>query len=238
MGGFGSGRRAKSKYTTSSFRALDIRRLQSDGVLQPGCISAAPFPVDGAEAASIELRSEPDRVWLTYILRRGPDCWQSPNFPVTVERTPCHYGGSRPWFRCPLNGCGRRVAILYAGAVFACRHCYRLGYPSQREALHARALRRTRAIRVKLGGSPSFSQPFPAKPKGMHRRTYRRLRSKAHQAEQQNWPPWLLKALLAAAQNHPAAKPHRNRRGGPVRRSGRVRPNLSCTPGRAQHHQA
>jgi hypothetical protein len=37
------------------------------------------------------------------------------------------------WFICPAVGCGRCVAILYGGGIFACRHCYRLAYASSRE---------------------------------------------------------------------------------------------------------
>jgi Transposase DDE domain len=32
-----------------------------------------------------------------------------------LEWTPCNYGGARPWFLCPMDGCRRRVAVLYAG---------------------------------------------------------------------------------------------------------------------------
>jgi hypothetical protein len=52
---------------------------------------------------------------------------------VGIERTPCHVGGSRPWFICPALGCGRRVAILYGGGIFACRLCFQLAYASARE---------------------------------------------------------------------------------------------------------
>jgi hypothetical protein len=40
-------------------------------------------------------------------------------YAVLLEWTRCHYGGERAWFRCPVIGCGRRVAILYGGAIFA-----------------------------------------------------------------------------------------------------------------------
>ena len=45
------------------------------------------------------------------------------DYLVFLSWTLCQYGGARPWFLCP--SCRRRVAILYGGAVFACRHCYR-----------------------------------------------------------------------------------------------------------------
>jgi hypothetical protein len=104
------------------------------------------------------------------------------------------------------------VAILYAGSVLACRLCYRLAYPSQREAPYSRALRRMRAIRASLGGPASLLRDFPSRPKGMHRRTYGGLRKKAHRAERQAWPPWLLKSLFAGVQGPRAPKPRRKGR--------------------------
>ena len=114
-------------------------------------------------------------------------------YPVEIEWTPCHYGGSRAWFRCPARGCGRRVAILYIGKFAFCRRCGQLAYESQREAPHDRALTRAQAIRMKLGGSGSMADPFPPKPKGMHWHTYWRLFKIAEAADARSFPPWLLK---------------------------------------------
>jgi hypothetical protein len=92
--------------------------------------------------------------------------------------TACHFGGCRPWFLCPAdvgNGqrCGRRVAKLYTrGYVFACRQCCGLAYASQSENPRYRAITRSQKLRMRLGGGPSLLDPFPEKPRGMHRRTY------------------------------------------------------------------
>lgn len=52
-------------------------------------------------------------------------------YEVGLVSTPCRYGGKRWWFICPLDGCGRRVAVLYSGGkYFGCRHCYDLTYES------------------------------------------------------------------------------------------------------------
>ena len=40
-----------------------------------------------------------------------------------IVRTPCNLGNWRAWFICSVVGHGRRVAILYGGGIFACRHC-------------------------------------------------------------------------------------------------------------------
>jgi hypothetical protein len=97
---------------------------------------------------------------------------------VSLTWTPCALGGRRPWFLCPT--CSRRVALLYSsGGLFACRHCFGLAYACQQENPTLRAIRRVRKDRMRLGGGFSFAGPFPERPRGMHARTYRRLRAMA-----------------------------------------------------------
>ena len=110
---------------------------------------------------------------------------------MSLEWTPCNFGGERPWFVCPgvVNriACGRRVAILYGpGKYFLCRHCYDLRYESQREDKNNRALRRAQKIRTRLGGSANMMEPFPERPKGMHHDTYMRLLWEHHEAEMEH----------------------------------------------------
>ena len=95
--------------------------------------------------------------------------------PARLTRTPCNLGGSRPWFLCPARGCERPVAILYGGAVLACRHCHQLAYPSQNEDRTGRAMWRAERIRAKLGWPPGALDGWYDKPKGMHWRTFERL---------------------------------------------------------------
>lgn len=97
-------------------------------------------------------------------------------YPVRIVRTPCNLGGSRPWFICPALGCGRRVAILYGGGIFACRHCYQLAYASAREDAGDRATRRADRIRARLGWEPGILNGNGDKPKWMRWRTFYRLR--------------------------------------------------------------
>jgi hypothetical protein len=96
-------------------------------------------------------------------------------YPVWLEWTGCTLGGRRVWFLCPAAGCGRRVAILYCGGIFACRHCYRLAYACQRENTDDRATRRADKIRERLKWEPGILNGHGIKPKGMHWRTYQRL---------------------------------------------------------------
>lgn len=195
MGGYGSGRRS-GRDTTSDFRRLDVRQWQKRGYLGSRNWFSWQWTRNGEKVASIVVRTETERVVLSYKHRSaGEEDWQSVEYPVAIEWTPCNYGGLRAWFRCPTRGCGRRVAILYGGTIFACRNCHQLAYDSQREPPHYRALYRAQAIRMKLGGSGSMADLFPPKPKGMHWRTYQRLRMKEAEADARAVPPWLLKRL-------------------------------------------
>ena len=192
MGGYGSGRHAYSqKQKISSYHPLDIRRWQREGLLKPWQYFNWQWTQNGELVAAIAVRTEPARVFLVYRHRRNGEAWQSANYPVSIEWTKCHYGGLRAWFRCPAMGCGRRVAILYMGSIFACRHCYRLGYDSQLLSASDRDLNNARAIRMRLGGTMNLCEPYPDKPTGMHWRTYLRLCRKGTATELR----WLSQAI-------------------------------------------
>ena len=176
MGGMGSGRRNQSgKDTTEGARPLDIRKLQRAGVLIPGRLFGWQWTVYDRPVADIQIRVEADRVVLIYRHRLSGDSeWQDVQQPVYLAHTTCTYGGKRPWWLCP--NCGRRVAVLYGpGKLYACRHCYRLAYSSQRENLDDRATRRADKIRDRLEWEPGILNGHGIKPKGMHSRTYQRL---------------------------------------------------------------
>ena len=189
MGGVGSGRRSGwGRDTVEACSSIDVNRLHKAGCLAPGWRGSWQWTCDGEKVAWISMRAEEGRLTLSYNYRRHGDEWQDVEEWVTIIWTPCHFGGSRPWFVCPgvVNGvaCGRRVAKLYgAGRYFLCRHCYGLAYASQSEGPSDRALRRASNIRMRLGGEPGMLSPFPERPKGMHRRTYEHLLYRARSAE-------------------------------------------------------
>lgn len=104
---------------------------------------------------------------------------------VELSTVSNHYGGSRPFFRCP--GCGRRVRFLYRPwerKRFRCRPCWRLNYPSQqetpgeirpyREAVRL-LLERFKLPITQIPGPKEFYGFLPPRPKGMHWSTYRKL---------------------------------------------------------------
>ncbi len=179
MGGIGSGRhwRYDSKATTSDYRAIDVRKWKRKELLKPGSSFSWQWSRGDQVLASIQVNAKTDRIILTYRYKNKASNWEKVTYPIYLNWTPCNLGGKRPWFSCPIRKCHRRVAMLYWGGIFACRHCYKLAYSSQREELHDRAARRADKIRDRLDWEPGILNGEGLKPKRMHRKTFQRLRA-------------------------------------------------------------
>jgi hypothetical protein len=174
MGGFGSGRHG-GKRTTGDMWALDIRKVQRAGRLAPGQSFNWQWSRNREPMANINILTDTDRVTLDYRTRDQGGEWQSMNYPVQLSWTSCNFGGQRAWWHCPAVGCGRRVAVLYGGKVYACRHCQKLAYRSQREQLHDRAGSKANKLRDRLNWEAGILNGNGIKPKGMHWATFERL---------------------------------------------------------------
>lgn len=178
MGGMGSGRRKQEgKDVTADMLVLDIRKIQRAGRLTPGQQFMWSWWRGEEEVASIQVGAGANLMMLNYRARSRDGGWQAMDYPVHLTWTPCNLGGRRVWFCCPAQECGRRVAILYGGSVFACRGCHKLAYASQRELRFERAVRRADDVRRRLGWQPGILNPVGSKPKGMHWRTFWRLKA-------------------------------------------------------------
>lgn len=164
-----------SKAATEDYRTLDVRTLQRTGVLTPGWRDGWQWSRNGETSASIGLETESrDSVRLRYQVKTQGQA-EAKDYPVPITWTPCHLGGERPWFCCPC--CNRRVAKLYGGVMFACRHCLRLNYAIQQANKRDVPCDRSWKLRRALGcdeGFLSLPAEFIRKPKGMHWRTYYR----------------------------------------------------------------
>ncbi len=174
MGGFGSGR-FSSRCTTSNYYELDIRHMHRKGMLKPNRSCTWNWLRNGEVLSCIRVSTRQDAVTLTYSHKPNGKSGERKNYPIYIDWTSCHFGGERPWFLCPASGCGRRVAILYCGGIFACRHCYNLAYACQSETIHDRELRRVEKIRDRLGWEPGILSRTGSRPKGMHFSTYKKL---------------------------------------------------------------
>ena len=187
MGGYGSGRRC-GRDKVESCRSLDVNDLNRAGCLSPGWHGGWEWRRDGERTAWISLRSEADRLCLSYRVRALGEEWQDVTQIIPLDWPSCPFGGSRPFFLCPgqklVQGCNRRVLKLYgADRYFLCRHCYGLTYASRNEDELDRAIRRSDKLKMRLGGEPGMVSEIPGKPKGMRWHTYWRLYEQASAAE-------------------------------------------------------
>ena len=182
MGGFSSGNHG-GKRCTSDLRELDVRRFARDGLLKPGYGFCWSWTSNGEKVASIGIRGVTlDTMRLQYNHQPIGGEKENKDYTVRLARTVCNLGGDRVWWHCPAAGCGRRVAVLYLGStgVFACRHCNRLAYRSQRETQGDRLIRKAGKLRARLGWVPGILNGEGGKPKGMHWRTYWQLAFEHH----------------------------------------------------------
>jgi len=130
--------RPPARLTVEQCCALNVTKLTRDGVFRaaPGTRWFSNWTDgSGQEIRKIVFRCETWQglsICFNYRVedgRPGPLRIQTEVIPVTS--TPCHLGGSRRWFQCPL--CGGRVGVLYARpneSRFACRKCQDLTYYS------------------------------------------------------------------------------------------------------------
>jgi hypothetical protein len=123
-------------------------------------------------------------VRLVYKHRRPGSEWHDVSEFVPFAETTTNFAGRRQWFQCP--SCGRRCRILYGRSYFRCRRCQGLKYETQYEPPFARAATQALKIRDRLGSKGGIDEPFPEKPKGMHWKTYHRLRAREERL-QQSW---------------------------------------------------
>ncbi len=174
MGGIGSGRRWywDAKETVEDYRTIDVRRWHKENMFD-GKLYVWRWFRGGEQVSSIQMITNLDQnqFEVSYMHKRINQDWQEQSYPVHLYWSACNYGGKRPWFICPAKNCGRRVAILYLGKIFACRQCYQLAYPCQRENFGYRAIRKIEKVRNKLKWESGCFNGKGLKPKGMHWKT-------------------------------------------------------------------
>ncbi len=180
------------KATVEDGFTLDINLLIRNEDIEPGqsCFGTLSLTraAGGQDLGSISYEANltaPDQAWISLHYRVSGE---SQDCRIRLESMPVHFGGRRWWFRCPATG--RRCAKLHlpiGQRIFASRMAHDLGYQSHRVQTYDRALDRAQDIRMRLGGSPSLTEPFPERPKNMWWRTFWRLKESAHAAECVYW---------------------------------------------------
>lgn len=171
---YGAGRpgyRAKAE----QLHRVDVRQWARQGYLRGACVFSWSWNRGGEHSGAIGVHvHSPDVLTLRYTVTQN-DVAREVADRVTITRTACPYGGTRPWFNCTRCAC--RVAVLYLRwGRFACRHCQRVAYSSQAEDVMDRTWRTQRKIEAILG-------EHWRRPKGMRRHTYERLMDKLEACE-------------------------------------------------------
>lgn len=184
MGNFSSAH-STSRRTTNDMRSLDVRKLQRENALQEGITRRWRWWREGGPTLhEAVIASHTSHVLITHAcnLTNG----MQTTYRIDVERTACHLGGHRVWWRCPAAGCNRRVAMLYGcqGAIFACRHCHHLNYKSQRETQSDRTIRKADKLRERLGWQSGIAHGPQGKPHRMRWKTYWQHLSEYNRLEQ------------------------------------------------------
>jgi hypothetical protein len=171
--------------------AIDVMRLERCGYLAGPQLGSLQWISRNGFTASVLVVGGRETVRLNYKVRSSAEDWQPVSQRIPIRWTPCRFGGERPWFICDVssNGvyCGRRVAKLYSGGrLFACRHCYRLGYAVQRggplDRAHLHLARLHRKLAVNYDGPDG---PPPPKPKWMRWKTYSQIVQQIESAQEQ-----------------------------------------------------
>lgn len=178
MGSSLSGRRGWREKCEYRHR-IDSRKLKRWGYLRDGASGSLSWSRDGKQTGSIGLRVRRCFIQFHYRWQRGSHGeWQDVETEVGFQTTPCHFGGERHWFVCL---CNRRCAIIYVdGPRIGCRECLGFAYASQSEDAIDRAWRRVHRLQRRLGmEDDELGWCFhPPKPKGMHRKTFERLKGR------------------------------------------------------------
>jgi len=92
-----------------------------------------------------------------------------------IQWIPTYFGKHRAIFVCSTCRCGALRLFAHHGT-YACRHCHRAQYLSQKQKTASRKRLAACKLRLELGGSPDIHELIPSRPKWTRRRTYQRIR--------------------------------------------------------------
>lgn len=126
--------------TVADSYVLDVHEFYQEGYLDEdyaGNRGRSTWSQNGEEVATIgweRTTTIDDRPALRLFYTFDPDgVGEEVKTLVPLEFTECHFGGERPWFRCPASACRDRVGKLYkppSRLRFLCRECHDLIYES------------------------------------------------------------------------------------------------------------
>jgi hypothetical protein len=186
MGGKGSGTwyRGCTKTTTEETKRIDIRYMRKQGLLKLNTTGSLKWTCHGEPSGDIRYTCFSDHLKLNFRYREYGGEWGPIEQRVPFDRTPCHYGGERLWFRCPH--CNKRVAVLYGYEIrFLCRHCYQIPYSSQQEGYMNNVISQKHKLGERIFEHYDCGEGW-GKKKGLHWKTFNRLHAR-YQALENQW---------------------------------------------------
>lgn len=132
---------------------VDIREWSRRGLLWNGGHNTWTWSRGGERTGSITFNVSEYAINLIYSIN-GEDASQR----ISRMATSCSYGGSRPWFQCPI--CQSRTALLYMrSGRFACRKCQRVSYSTQSGSSHERICNLYHRLAARLeDGKPKWQR--------------------------------------------------------------------------------
>ena len=175
MGGQGSGNhfRWSSQVTTSEVRRIDIRHMNKCGYLNPNTQGILSWTSNGQPNGNVSFSIHSLELKLSYQYRENDGKWHALEQSILFDRTSCHFGGYRLWFKCPC--CHRRIGVLYGvKQLFLCRHCYQLPYTSQNQGYINRMIEQKHILGKRIFSHYEMGEGW-GKKKGMHHKTFDRL---------------------------------------------------------------
>lgn len=175
---------------------LKVSQLHKIGALEAGTACTLRWGDD----SRVSMATSTDRVVLGYTYQGRETTTR-----IMLSRTPCNYGGDRPWLICPRLGCHHRAGVLFLyGGAFMCRHCTGLLYASQAETANWRANLQAWKLRSRLGikAGDMTQAGYIERPKGKHRKTHERDIDRLSRLERKAWSyPIALLAKLQGCQS-------------------------------------
>lgn len=195
MGSIGSGPREciTGRCKADELLEIDIRTWSRRGLLSGESSFLWSWDLGLENPTSIRVAPRTNHLNISYRLKINQSDRVVHN-KLWISSSPCHFGGTRPWFLCPI--CNKRVAILYIGQCIACRTCCRASYSCQHEDKSLRCWRRAKKLRTKLGANLMTAAVFIEKPKGMHWHRYESIVAAITHYEKKAFehpPEWLRK---------------------------------------------
>lgn len=191
MGGYGSGRQCGRPIAEHCLK-IDLAWMMRAGLAVAGSWRSGQlrWTCNGEPSGDINYScdmTDPDRSELVLRFTTGASRGEPKRHVqhIRLSYTVPQLGGKRWWMHCPVSGA--RVGKLYVppgGDIFASRKAWRIGYRSQRIAAQDRPFEALFRLQKRMGCTEGWGQPI-RRPKGMHHRTFERLKDEYWQLDEE-----------------------------------------------------